>query len=72
MLRIGEEQLDRRFFDDAAGVHDGDAVRHFGDDAEVVGDEEQREAEPSAEGPAAGRGSAPGSSRRAPSSARRR
>ena len=46
MLRIREQRVDRRFFDDAAGVHDGDAVGHLGDDAEVVGDEEQREPQP--------------------------
>ena len=42
-----KSKLDRRFFDDASGVHDRDAVRHFGDDAQVVGDQEQRESEPS-------------------------
>ena len=34
-----EELLYGRVFDDVAGVHDGDVVGHFGDDAEVVGDE---------------------------------
>ena len=45
MLRIGKQRLDRRLFDDASGVHHGDAVGHLGDDAEVVGDEEEREPE---------------------------
>ena len=29
-------------FDDAAGIHDRDAVGHLGDDAEIVGDQHQR------------------------------
>ena len=45
MLRRGEQRLDRRFLDDAAGVHDRHAVGHLGDDAEVVRDEQQREAQ---------------------------
>ena len=45
MLRIAEQQLDRRLFDDTAGIHDGDPIRHLRDDAEVMGDEEEREAE---------------------------
>ena len=43
---IGEELLGCRFLDEAAGVHHSHAVGHFGDDSEVVGDEQKREAEP--------------------------
>ena len=32
--------------DDPAGVHDHDVVDHLGDDAEVVGDEQERRAGP--------------------------
>ena len=39
MLGIGEQRLHRRLLDDLAAVHHGDAVRHLGDDAEVVGDQ---------------------------------
>ena len=63
---------DRAALDDPAGVHDDDVVAHLGDDAEVVRDEQDRHAEPLAAAPPSARGSAPGSSRRAPSSARRR
>ena len=48
-------------FDDAPGVHDGDAVGRLGDDAEVVRDEQQRQVRALPSGRAAGRGSAPGS-----------
>ena len=54
------------------GVHDVDALAHPGDDAEVVRDQDQRGVLLARRARAAGRGSAPGSSRRAPSSARRR
>jgi len=40
MERAAQDVADGAFFDDAAGVHDGDAVGDLGDDAEVVGDEE--------------------------------
>ncbi len=43
VLRAREQLFDRRLFDDAARVHDGDAVGDFGDDAEVVRDEEHGE-----------------------------
>ena len=42
MLRGLEEPAALRDLDDLAGVHHGDAVRHAGDDAEVMGDEEDR------------------------------
>ena len=45
VLRVAEQRPHRRLFDDAAGVHHGDAIRLLRDDAEVVGDEQQREAE---------------------------
>ena len=45
MLRIAEQQLDGRLFDDAAGIHHGDSIRHLCHHAEVMGDEEEREAE---------------------------
>src|SRR5207237_3714081 len=35
-----------RFFDDASRIHDRYAIGHFGDDPEIVRDEQQREAEP--------------------------
>ena len=58
--------------DDLARVHDRHAIAHLGDDAEVVGDEDDRRAGLGRAGCASGRGSGPGSSRRARSSARRR
>jgi hypothetical protein len=45
MLRVRKQRLDRRLLDDASRVHDGHPVGHFSDDAEIVGDEEQREPE---------------------------
>ena len=54
------------------GVHDVDALAHARDDAEVVRDHDQRRSLLARRARAAGRGSAPGSSRRARSSARRR
>ena len=32
----------RRFFDDAAAVHDGDVVGEFGNDSEIMGDQNHR------------------------------
>ena len=52
-------------------VHHGDAIRRFGDDAEIVRDEQESQPNVAA-ARAAGRGSPPGSSRPARSSARRR
>ncbi len=40
MLRVVEELVERSLLDDAAGVHDDHAVGDVGDDAEVVGDED--------------------------------
>ena len=45
MLRVAEQRPHRRFFDDPAGIHHRDAIRLLRDDPEVVGDEQQREAE---------------------------
>ena len=42
MLRRAEESIARRDLDDLPGVHDRDAVRHAGDDAEIVGDQQDR------------------------------
>jgi hypothetical protein len=42
---VREQPPHRRLLDDPAGVHDGDAIGHLGDDAEVVRDEQQREPE---------------------------
>ena len=39
MLGVEENLLHRPLFDDAAGVHHDDVVRHLRDDAEVVRDE---------------------------------
>ena len=46
MRGAGEELAHRRLFDDAAGVHDDDALAELGDDAEVVRDEQDGQAEP--------------------------
>ena len=40
MLRTGKQHIDRRAFDDLARIHDRDLVAHLGDDAEIVGDED--------------------------------
>jgi hypothetical protein len=42
---IAENRAHRAAFDDAAGVHHGHAVCHFGHDTEVVGDEQERQVE---------------------------
>ena len=39
---VCEDLLHRALFDHAAGIHDHNVVRHFGDDAKVVGDEHDR------------------------------
>ena len=49
-LDVGEQRLRRRPLDDAAGVHHDDVVGVPGDDAEVVGDED--------DAPCCGRGAA--------------
>ena len=46
MLRIGEQRVDRRALDDLAGVHHHHLVGDLGDDAEIVGDDQHRHAEP--------------------------
>ena len=43
MRRLVEQPTHGCLLDDAPGIHDGDAVRHLGNDAEVVGDEQQRQ-----------------------------
>ena len=45
MLGVAGDLLGRAGLDDAAAVHDGDAVAHVADDAHVVGDEQEGEAE---------------------------
>ena len=72
MARRVEQRVDVGALDDAAGVHDQHVVRHRGDDAEVVRDQQQRRIASPAADRAAGAGSWPARSRRAPSSARRR
>ena len=42
MPRIIEDLLYRPFFDDAAGIHDIDAIAEIGDETEIVGDEQDR------------------------------
>ena len=42
MLRVGEQLVDRRALDDLAGIHHGDFVADLGDDAEIVGDQDDR------------------------------
>ena len=46
MLGCGEHALDRAVLDDLAVVHHADAVGDLAHDAEVVGDEQHRHAEP--------------------------
>ncbi len=72
MLRVVEELVERALLDDPPGVHDDDPVGDVGDDAEVVRDEDDPGAALLAQAPQLVAGSAPGSSRRARSSARRR
>ena len=55
MLRVAEDRAHRPVLDDAPGVHDGDAVGGFGDDAEIVRDEQQRQVEAPTSSRAAGR-----------------
>ena len=45
MQRPSKDGVDRRTLDDPPGVHDGHLAGAFRDDAEVVGDENQRHAE---------------------------
>ena len=46
VLRLREDARDRPLLDHLAGAHDVDAVGEAADDAEVVGDEDHRHAEP--------------------------
>ena len=43
MCRVAEDVPHRSGFDDAPGVHDGDAIRRLGNHPEIVGDEQQRQ-----------------------------
>ena len=70
--RLGEDLARVALLGDPAGVHHRDPVAGLGDDAEVVGDQQQRRCRSSRAGRRGCRGSAPRRSRRAPSSARRR
>ena len=45
MPRVAKEIVHGRLLDDPSGVHHRHTVRHFGDDAEVVGDQKQRKLE---------------------------
>ncbi len=49
VLRRGEDLLDRAVLDDLAVLHHADPVRDFAHDAEIVGDEQDRHAEPGLE-----------------------
>ena len=42
MQRAAEQGPDRRLLGLAAGIHDDDALRHLGDDAEIMGDQHDR------------------------------
>ena len=72
MPRLREEAVGAAGLHEHAGVHHVDALAHAGDDAEVVRDHDQRRVALGDEASSRPRGSAPGSSRRARSSARRR
>ena len=72
MQRPREELLRVGHLDDLARVHQRDAMRHLRDDREIVRDEQHRHLLRRLQLRRAGRGSAPGSSRRARWSARRR
>ncbi len=72
VARLGEQWVPLGALDDAPAVEHVDAVAHAGDDAEVVGDHDQRGARLLAPGRSTARGSGPGSSRPARWSARRR
>ena len=61
MRRAGEQVRRRRGLDDEARVHHVDPLGHARDDAEVVGDQDQRRSRPPSSARAAARGPAPGS-----------
>ncbi len=46
MARVAEQRPAFGLLDGLAGVHDHDLVGHVGDDAQVVGDDDQRAAQP--------------------------
>ena len=46
MTGVVEDVPHGALLDDPSGIHDGDPVGRFGDDAEVVRDQQQRELEP--------------------------
>ena len=46
LLRIGQDLRRRSLFDDAAVLHHGDVVADLRGDAQIMGDEQQRDAEP--------------------------
>ena len=46
MLRIGEQVVDVGALDDPAGIHHQHLVGDLGDDAEIMGDDQDRHAEP--------------------------
>ena len=46
MLRIFQDVIDAAVFDDLSLLHHADAIRDLAHDAEVVGDEQHRHAEP--------------------------
>ncbi len=50
MDRLREQFTGGALLDDLSRVHDGDAVREFGDESEVVGDKQHCEAQLLAEG----------------------
>ena len=73
MARVVIDRIGRwPALDDAAGIHDVDPAGVARDHAEIVRDDDQRDVRAAASAPSSARGSAPGSSRRAPWSARRR
>jgi len=42
VFRLGEKGFDRAYLHNDPGVHDTNAISHLGDDAKIVGDEEER------------------------------
>ena len=72
MARMVEQRVDIGSLDDAPGIHDQDLIGHGGDNAEIMGDQQERSAHLAAADRAEAAGSWPARSRRAPSSARRR
>ena len=71
VLRVLVQRVARGHLDDLAQVHDRHAVGHVLHHRQVVRDEQVGQVELRPGGPRAGSGSAPGSTRRAPTPARR-